>query len=259
MDWGVPLGTERSLDQRSQFTDQKGIEMTRNLKLKAVGLGLLATLAMSAFAASSAFSNIEAHQGGHFTAEGPLPVTVHGHSNETHRVHLNMFGQSITCTVTWSGSQSEETETQLTIVATYTECFSGGNLATFKMNGCHSTFTIRDTNASTLHNDTHFVCPLGAKAEFSRNDGSCNVTFPPQTITNAVTYTTIIGANGKHAITADITEHGLTYEKHGACVFLAPFGTGPHVGASLTGSMTLEGTNALGSATNITATGRNGH
>lgn len=229
-----------------------------NRKFKAVGLGLLSALAISAFVASSAFSNIEAHTGGHFTTDGPLPVQLHGHSNETHKGHLNAFGQTVTCTETYSGTQAAATATQQTIIPTYTNCLSGANPVTVNMNGCDYLFTIRDTNASTLHNDVHFVCPQGAKAEVSRNDGSCNITFPPQTVTNGVTYTTTT-VNGKHAITADITAQNLTYEKHGACVFLAPFGTGPHVGASLTGSATLAGTSSLGEPTNVTATGRNGH
>lgn len=230
--------------------------MTRNLK--ALALGLVAALAMSALFTSGASSNILAQTGGHFTVDAntPLPVSLHGHGSQgsVHRIHLIWWGNSITCTETYTGSLGASTVTSLTIAVSTTECSENH---TARMNGCAYIFTIRDTDASTKHSPMHLSCPAGKKMEWELH-GLCVTTFGEQTIPNAVAYTTAL-VNNKHVLTLDFTTAGFTYEKHGLCEFWNPVGTGPHTGAELVGAMRIAATDALGQPAGITATGRNGH
>lgn len=232
-----------------------------NRTLKALGLGLFAALAMSAFAVLGASASELNHTGGHFTHDSALNNTANLHGlggtgHPGHSVHLKAFGSTVTCTETYEGQATAKTVTSVTITATYSNCKSGETAASVNMNGCTYTFTIRQTNARSKHSPVHLKCAAGKKAEVTVS-GQCVITFGEQQITAAVVYTQITEL-GKHAITADITASGITYEKHGLCEFLSPFGTGPHSGAELVGSATLTGTNTAGEPINLTATGTNG-
>lgn len=239
--------------------------MMRNLK--ALGLGVVAVLAMGALLASSALSSDANYTGGHFTndaSDGHVFLT--GTEAGTHRTALHYLGQSITCTgITYSGTVDQATETEVTIEANYPECWSGEPThpgapnATVHMNGCDYLFTVRQTNASTKHSPVHLKCPKDKKATVITPN--CTITFGEQEIKTAVVYKTIV-ENNKHAITAEITATEIKLEKHGLCEFLSPFGTGPHSGANggtLTGSVTLTGKDTLNNFVNITATGTNNH
>lgn len=230
--------------------------MTRTLKV--LGLGLFAALAMSAFAVLGASANEANHTGGHFGQDSGGTATLHGHGGNAgnpHSVHLKAFGSTVTCTETYTGTQTTATATSVTITPHYTLCKSGEENASVNMNGCTYTFTVRQTNTATKHSPVHLKCTGTNKAVVTAP--GCTITFGEQLITSAVVYTRIT-VNGKHAVTADITATGIKYEKHGLCEFLSPFGTGPHTGAELVGSATLEGKNAAGNPINITATGTDG-
>lgn len=218
--------------------------------LKVLGLGLFAALAVSAFVAVSASASATAHTGGHFTQDSGGTATLHGDDEGAHQMSLHNFGATTGCNETYTGTVSAATATSITITPHYTECVSGGNTVTVNMNGCTYTFTVRDTEASVKHSPVHLKCPAGKKAEVIIHS-TCTMTFGEQQITEAIVYTTIT-VNNKHAITADITATGISYEKHGLCEFLSPFGTGPHTGASLTGSVKLTAKNALGNSVNLT-------
>lgn len=237
-----------------------------NRKLKVCGGAIIAALAMSALATSIAPANPDIHSGGHFTHTGP-----NGHAEikgtetngEPHTTRFFIVGQTIKCTnVTYQGTAAAATVTELTLTPAFPQCWvepeahTNAPNATVFLNGCDYVFYVRNTDASLKHSPLWFKCPVGKKIEIVLH-GSCTITIATQTITEAVTYTTITSAAGVHEVTPNFTAL-FTYEKHGLCEFLSPFGTGPHAGALLAGSATLRAFDKVGSQVHLTATGLNG-
>jgi len=219
--------------------------MIRTLKA-AFGLGLLAALAMSAMSVMSA----SAITSGHFTSDAVGGTTFHIEENtgtaHVVKLHAPTLGRTIECHhPTYKASTTATTTQVITVEPEYTNCTSGEEAVTVTMNGCDYTFTSR----SAGHATTHFKCPVGKVAEIHSPNGT--FTFGAQTPGGGATYTTITDPpTGKHAITANITATGITYECHGLC---AIFGTTGHNG-EMTGSVTITGKNHAGQKVNITAT-----
>jgi hypothetical protein len=240
--------------QTAVLTKQEGNHMS--IKLKALGLGLLATMAMGAFAVM----NAGATTGGHFTF-GAHSVEIVGHeskNDETHRVHFLATGgepgDRIGCDkVEYKGTHTNTantTTTELTVTPSWSECYTTGNPGTkFEVheNGCDLVFTVRQL-PETNDNTVHLKCPAGVKG-VTITHPSCDITVPPQTPTGGVAYKTVT-ENGVHQITLESTA-GLTTQYHsGICIFL-----GTNHTASMTGSVTVTGINtATGQPTSITAT-----
>jgi len=228
-----------------------------SIKLKALGLGLLALLTMGAFAAA----NATAEGGGHFTSDSPTGKTwitgteEHGTVDDTELTVAGLSG--VHCGhIRYEGTISANTVESLTITPTFTTCTTAPNGAhnvIIDRNGCTFTFTI-GKKITTVHQTMHILCPQGPMVV---THPECEITIPPQTLTG-FSYNTII-ENNKHALTVEATigESGtppLTTQFHkGICTLL-----GTTHAASFTGSVKFTGFEDIppeGNQVNITATG----
>lgn len=223
-----------------------------SLKLKALGLGLLAMLVTSAFAVM----NATAETGGHFVAEQAHTILSGSETRNVHQVKLAIEGGTpLECTkVTYSGTTSSTTVESVTITPHYTECITEGggtpHNITVTMNGCNYTFTIGKN--SLADNTVHVICPVGKVIEV--HHPNCTITIPAQTPAGGIAYKTDTTAGGKHSITPEITVSNITAHYHGGiCIFLGTTHTG-----TMTGSATLSGTTTEGVPVGITATGSQG-
>lgn len=230
----------------------EGNKMIRTLKA-AFGLGLLAALSMAAMSVMSA----SATSNGHFVSDSPSGLTTLDITEATgsgHEVKLTGWGSTVQChTVkytkptlpagtTETPTVAGETVTAIGVTADYSGCTKGEETVSVTMNGCHYEFTPGGTGT------VHFKCAPGVFAEV--HTGAGTMRFTSQTV-EGITYTNIT-AHNKHAITAHIAVHNIKGECHGFCQFL---GTTRH-DISMTGSVTIEGTDKLapGTYVNITHT-----
>jgi len=250
MDRAVPTEEPALARRRSPVpqTNQKGnAKMIRTLKA-AFGLSLMAALTLIAVNAMSA----SAITSGHFTSD--VSTTILDITEKTtepeksgHEIVLSALGDEVTChKPTYTSSFTGTTTQALTVEAKYENCTNGNKEAvTVTMNGCDYTFTSR----STGHATTHFKCPNSETfAEVHGPTGT--FTFTTQTPAGGATYTTVT-EEGKHALTVNITASEITFTCHGLC---AIFGTHPSQKASMTGAVTVTGTDANKNPVNITAT-----
>ena len=222
-----------------------------SLKLKALGLGLLAMVVMSAFVVM----NAAAKTGGHVVAETTnwnLKVTEG--PGEAHRVHLisHGLGGQIGCTVPNYGnpSYSAATQSELTLAPTFGGCSTTGDSdVTVTMNGCHYKFSVALGTVDATEQTAHLLCPGPTKFVQVHHD-NCTITIHPQTVDTGITYTKITEpGETKDYITVDVNvEFDTTYHS-GICIFT---GT-PHTG-TLKGSATVEAFNSSNEKINLTAT-----
>jgi hypothetical protein len=223
-----------------------------SLKLKALGLGLLAAMAVSAVGVM----NASATTGGHFVSD-LAKTDIKGTEEGTHRFHFSETGDpaEIGCDVaTYTGQASATTVTSLTIAPKYETCYTtksepNTHEITVTTNECTFTFTVAPGAPATTEQTVHLLCPAGKKIEI--HHPNCTISIHPQTPTGTLTYTTATSAAGKHEITLDADVH-FTITRHGLCQFIKPTsGTG-----TLEGSATVRGfeTSGAKSQVNITST-----
>lgn len=233
-----------------------------SLKLKVLGLGLLAVMATSAFAVMNASATVTGHfthdaAGGHATIVGTENFSEPKHITEFHRTATTggeYTGAAITCTkTTYHGTVATATTQELTITPDYTECGTTGgtwNEVTVTMNNCDYTFksnTAASASPPTADATVTIDCPVGSSIEI--HHPNCTIIVPAQTPKGGVSYTRII-ENNKHAITVDVTAtHIVGYFHGGACIFL-----GTTKEFDMTGGATVKGTTTTGEQVNITAT-----
>jgi hypothetical protein len=231
-----------------------GVELTNernkmSLKVKVLGFGLLAMVAMSAFAAMNASATVP----GHFVSDVHT-TTIIGSENTTHKLEFTTHGLEggIVCDeASYHGHVTGTTVTSVTIKPTYAKCHTtGGNAGSVvvDVNGCTYTFTVTGGSPATTEHKIDLVCPAGAAIVLTHGN-NCTITIPPQNNVGSFTYTTDI-VNTKHAITLHANAQFATQYHAGACVLL---GTG-HT-TTLKGSVTLVGQDvATGVPASITAT-----
>jgi len=233
-----------------------------SIKLKALGLGLLALLTMGAFAAA----NATAEGGGHFTSDSPTGKTwITGTEEQggttpdtTELAVQGLIG--IHCKhASYVGTISANTVESVTISPTYKECTtvpSGTKNIVVDVNGCTYTFTIAKKKAN-VHNTVDIVCPAGIKGIVITHP-ECEVTVPPQTLKGVAYIATT--ESGKESITVEATiginaTPKFTTQFHkGICTLL-----GTTHEAAFTGSVKVTGFEDKGpeegQQVNITATG----
>jgi len=255
---GVPMGDREHPSGSPAVLPirEKGNNMS--IKLKVLGLGLLAMLATSAFAVvnASALSN------GHFTAEPPTDhVIVKG--TETvgtpHRLHFNEVknevghpttGLSITCThASYHGTLEGAAATTTTAVRVrphYTECSTNGEpphnvevVVDPSNTGCGTNvFEFTSGGNGTVHVNCHILI----------KHPNCGITIDKQTL-SGITYDTVVEQN-KHALTMTVDVKTIVGTYHsGLCVFL---GTTHYF--EMTGSVTVFGEDTAGNRVGITHT-----
>lgn len=217
------------------------------MKLKVLGMGLLALMATAAFAVM----NASATGGGHFVSD-TTHTTIVGTESGTHRLHLISIGSEgeIGCEkASYHGTAVNETEPSISITPTYENCYTTPEGTKFPVtpNGCTYVFTVAAGTTNQTEQTVHLSCPEGKAIEI--HHPNCTITVAgPQTVENAVTYTTVT-ENGKHALTLHVHARFKSQYHGGICVFL-----GTNHEGELKGSVTVKGTNTSGEQVNITAT-----
>lgn len=225
-----------------------------SLKLKVLGLGLLAALAVSAIAVVNASASIT----GHFEQEITRAHLKGEESGTNHRIKFSVDGGTpIECTIaTYTGTPVDPlTFEELTVTPHYTECKTEGaseHNVTVHVDGCEFEF-YSNKNAST-HTPTSYAttglwCPKDVPG-IRVTHPNCTMRMPPQTITTrGVRYTTT-EENKKHAITLTADAAGITaHYEAGICIFL-----GTTHSAVMVGSATVWAVNANNEPVGITAT-----
>jgi hypothetical protein len=192
-------------------------------KLKALGLALIAVLAMSAMAGATA----EASPNPTWTpTEGP--TTLHGvqRPNEgpgkINALTLPGIGQEIVCANTTLDSTGTlfgpSPEIQLT--PTYGGCVTQNGWVTITHNECRKRFYHLTTVPGTNHYTTTaaLVCPPGQALEIhtyidaGHNFSVCTIDIPPQTFNGSFTVTNIPGENPTtNSVVIEGTVGGLVY------------------------------------------------
>ncbi|HEX8689988.1 MAG TPA: hypothetical protein VF729_07080 [Solirubrobacterales bacterium] len=220
--------------------------MIRKLK-PAIGLAALIALIASAFGSPSASGTVN----GHFVSDAPSGkteaiLTAATGGGSTHFLTMHADGTAATChSITYTGSMSGSTTQSIRAQANFFGCTIGEGPGSVTTNGCDTEFWSRTSGDGTVK----LLCPAGKKVEV--HAPNCTESFPEQLPAGGVGFKTI-EANGKHAITAELTVTGLEFERHGGlCVFLGTKGTG----ATLTGAVIAHGIDAqTQQPVNITAT-----
>jgi len=215
-----------------------------SMKLKVLGLGLLAVMATSAFAVM----NATAETGGHFTSD-VHHTTIVGAEKEGHKLEFTVGSSAISCTsAEYHGTISATTVESVTVAPNWENCYTTPESSEFGIdeNGCDFTFTIGREGQAAKHHTVHLTCPTGETIEITH--ANCTIHVPPQTLTG-VTYNTVTEA-GKHAITLESTVQNITtHYESGICIFLGTSQTG-----EMHGSATVWGEDTNGNRVNITAT-----
>lgn len=221
-----------------------------SIKLKALGLGLLAILATSAFTVLNASANTPKNS--HFTSESHHVVLkgtdafATGSPNVL-RFHPESGGAAITCThATYHGTQTGEAATTSQSVQVrphYTNCATeGGTWGSITVDvptSCGTNvYEFTSGNPGTIHVNCEITITHGS---------TCTIKVPPQTLSGA-TYTTA-ERSGKHSLIVDINTGVTSHYEAGFCIFLGTTHT-----STMTGSSAVWGENSEGGAIGITHT-----
>jgi len=189
-----------------------------NLELRALGLGLLAAVAISAGLAASAGANGE----GHFVTD-LAHTDIEGFVSGDHKLHFSLHGMEdeVGCnTHYYTATPTTATTTSITVTPHYEECVTTSNgIATpIEANGCTYTFTVAKGTTDKTEQTAHLLCPAGQKIEILHLN--CTIDIHPQTISSGITYTRK-EVKGVHYITLDAAVQ-VTTTRHGPCQFILP-------------------------------------
>jgi len=180
--------------------------MSRNLK--ALGLALVAVLAMSALTAAGA--SAEAFQ---FKAEKTPTTTLSGKQHGAADVFTTDTG-SVSCNeAKYAGTVTGTEVTEVTVTPTYSECTAFGLFnVPIDTNGCQYKFTVLTKVGANYEGKVDVVCPAGQVIKVTAP--LCTVTVGAQNnVPGTITYTNV-GAGATREITVDVNLTGLTYEEH---------------------------------------------
>ncbi len=232
-----------------------------SLKLKALTLGMLATVAVGAFGVLSA----TAETGGHFSSDASGGWT-NLHATQIGAAGTNEFWDNgletgVTCeTAEGQGSTANATEASVTInKLAFANCHPTiGGSATVHMNECDFVAKM-GKNPTTQDQTVDLVCPTGKEVTLTVDPpivGTCTIHIPPQTSKGGAKYHTGL-TTGKHDLTVTINTKEVTNTKTESG--FGCFGTaGENVESELKASLTVWGTDTEGNKVNITATGPSG-
>lgn len=214
-------------------------------KMRALGLGLLAAMALSIVGVVSA----GADTGGHFTSD-VSSTNITGIESGAHKLAFSKEGDAnkITCVnAHYKGHVSGTTAESIQVEPTYSTCTTTSSEAHFEIHeeGCKFRFTIGKVGQT--HHTVHVEGCTDAGG-FRITHPNCTMRVPPQTVTGVVYNTTV--ENGKHSITVESTVQNITtHYEGGICIFL-----GTTHESEMSGSVTVQGFDTDGNQVNITAT-----
>ncbi len=179
--------------------------MTRSIKN--LGLGLLATLALSATAAPAASANPFFH------SEFAGVFLTGSQSGAAANVLTTDLGEMKCNAVKLNGSQAAMTTTTMTLKVKYEECKIGANNVAVTANGCAFTFHLEE-QLEPIEARMGIECPFaGGKMEIDAPE--CTITIPAQGPNKEVTFTNE-GAGTTRAVIADLNVSGIHYVEDGA-------------------------------------------
>lgn len=218
-----------------------------SLKLKGLGLAVLASLAIGAVTVMTA----SATTGGHFVSDA-----VDGHTivNQTsgEGIHNLSFVQhglesAIVCDeMSVTGTATTATVTSGVGTPTFAKCHTEGSETSIAihMNGCQTQITVAAGEGATEQTND-IICP--PEKQIIITHPNCTITIVPQTVTG-ITYTRIVD-NGKHAITAAVNSQVALQYHAGICIF-----TGTNHTGTFKGSTIIRAFDTAGEQVNVTAT-----
>jgi len=229
-----------------------------SLKLKVMGLGILAALSVSAVSVM----NASATTGGHFTSDVSHTL-LSGSDVAGSPTVFTSFGRTISCpTTSYTGTTNATTVTEITITPTYgTPCNHSLGEAHVNMNNCDYLFTIG--KKAVGDNTVHLDCPgaSGPTITVTAFLTECVIEVSPdQTPSGGVAFETATsGSPAKHHITANSTVsgvHAVVTKDSGLC----PLNLGEtEANGTLVGKATVKGFETNGTTqVGITATGSEG-
>jgi hypothetical protein len=190
--------------------------MIRNLK--ALGLALVALVALSAVVAGSASA-----AGERFHSEAE-PTIITGVSTNTHVFAAG--GANVECTgAEFKGTSKVKTETTQTVHPTYTGCTFIGEKATIDTAGCNYVFG-SETVEGRL--PVEIECTTGSSIKVTAP--GCTLTFGAQKNTGGVTVTNEGSGNLRDSKVVSST--GATFTKSGSLCFLVSGTTGTYTGTT---------------------------
>jgi hypothetical protein len=224
-------------------------------KLKALCLGLAATLAIAATAAIPA----PAETGGHFISEvthtilegEDLPGANYAFSDAS-------AGFGFNCEeVKFAGTIVSETATEAVLTPTFVNCKSESKNVTIKTNGCTFLLTIRKKEPEKQDNTIHLVCPGASTFEITVEGpfGNCLITVKAQTPSGGMSYGTAGTPGVGHDLNVKTTIGNIHAVYHGGVLKCGVNDKKTLEDASMAGETTLRGYTTEDVLTGITATG----
>jgi hypothetical protein len=231
--------------------------MTRNLK--ALGLALLAAMAIGAIAAQASSAATE-HSFRLGANETVLTGKTESYGNANHlsqEVLTATAGLTVDCYGTYEGLQVGQTLDEVTVHPKYTTCTPDGT--TVDTNGCNFVFE-SNTDVSSghfsaeEHATTRIECSEGHTAIEMTRPG-CNIVFHPQTV-RGIRYTQLASHSGKHAFTVTATLRTITYTvTAGSFCGLAGHGAGTYHNGQTNAKFEVTGFQRSGNPSGTTTLG----
>ena len=209
--------------------------MTRNLK--ALGLALVAALAMSAVAASGASATPF-----HFGSDHSDHVILAGTQHAGEDVFTTDAGTVRCNTATYSGTINEaDTATnEVSVTPAYSNCKAFGFInVPIHVNGCQYKFTAITKEGSNYEGKVDIVCPGNP---ISITAPGCEVTVGSQNALGSITYTNV-GSGTTREVTVDVNISGIHYYQHDTGITCT---TGTKTNGLYVGSGLVTGRNAAG-------------
>jgi hypothetical protein len=221
------------------------------MKIKMLGLGVLAMLAVGGIGAL----NASAIETGHIGSSTSHTVIKGQESGTSHRIHLTgdgLEGQFGCTTATWEGTLNAGIAKTVEVTPTYSGCTTTNTSTTVSIthNGCKYRFKVE---AGGTDGTVDLSCPAGKAIEM--HHPNCTITIRDrdtsgnlqnQTIPG-IHYTTVI--ENRHSLTVDVNLAFADEYHGGVCIFL-----GTHHTGFLKGSVTVKGFDTEGKQVDITAT-----
>lgn len=208
-------------------------EKGNKMKLKILGMALLALVATSAFAVTNASGTADGHFV-HHGATNNAVITAHDgdYLGSKHKLEFRLLKSNshepeasggITCTTSqYQGKVEAKTVTTIQLYPTYTGCYTTGDphgSVVVDTNKCSYTFS---SQGARPHGTVNIDCNHGKPIEITHEN--CLIRVPTQTtaatLTGGLSYTPT-EENGKKTLTADVTVNTITgHYEGGICIFL---------------------------------------
>jgi hypothetical protein len=238
-----------------------------SLKLKVLGLGVLAALAISAVVVLGA----SAEAGGHFTAEGK-PTSLIGTQDAAHPTLIETAAGKVECSLELQATMTAEKEFSIPFTPIFSKCKLKGGAeeenVTVAVNGCVFRLTIRAAEVDKKHSTVHIQCPVNLEQDLHtyatgnerRNmievdiPGVCKITIPEQTPTKGGVIYKTGGAAKTHDYDVTATLEEVHYTQHGLCNFLGGT-TATQKDLKFSTQVTVKGFNSSKVQVGVTATG----